>query len=41
MTSKSNSIKSSSNHIELDELEKRIAEFEKEHGDIFEDYYGS
>lgn len=41
MTSRSNSIKGSGNHIELDELEKQIAKFEKQHGDIFEDYYGT
>lgn len=40
MAAKTNMIKHSMNHIELDELHKRIAAFEKKHGDIFDDYYG-
>lgn len=40
MAARTNMIKSTSNHIELDDLLKRIAAFEKKHGDIFDDYYG-
>lgn len=40
MTARTNMIKHSMNHIELDDLLKRIKAFEKKHGDIFDDYYG-
>ena len=40
MAARTNMIKHSMNHIELDDLLKRIAAFEKKHGDIFDDYYG-
>ena len=41
MSALTNNRKNNANHIELNELENQIAEFEKEHGDIFEDYYGT
>lgn len=37
---KENMTKGSRNAFELNELESRIAKFEKKHGDIFDDYYG-
>lgn len=39
MSTRSNGIKSSSNHIELDELRDNIKRFTKKHGDIFDGYY--
>lgn len=41
LTAKANMIKSSSNHISLEDLTSSIAEFERKHGDIFDDYYGN
>lgn len=35
-----NMTKGSRNSFDLEELHKRIAKFEKKHGDIFDDYYG-